>query len=55
MNNEKEEIFIAIVQNSTKKTILQHQLFSHMQVVEPLSQNILERVLIADSNNNIVL
>jgi PAS domain S-box-containing protein len=55
MKDEDKEIFIGTIQDVTNESILQHELSQRVQLAEALSENILDRVIITDSSNNIIL
>jgi PAS domain S-box-containing protein len=54
MQTKEANLFMATVQDITKETILQKQLQQRMQLAEALSENILDRIIITDINNNIL-
>ncbi len=54
MQNKEASFFTATLQDITKETLLQKQLQQRMQLAEALSENILDRVIITDINNNIL-
>jgi PAS domain S-box-containing protein len=49
------EFFIGQLLNINKETVLQNELLQRMQLAESLSENILDRIIITDINNNILL
>ena len=55
LTNEDGAFFIGIVQNITKETVLEQQMFQRVQLAESLAENILDRVIITDINNTIIL
>jgi PAS domain S-box-containing protein len=54
MQDKEANLFIATVQEITKETLLQKQLQQRIQLAEALSENILDRIIITDINNNIL-
>jgi PAS domain S-box-containing protein len=55
MKNEDKETFIGTIQDVTNESILQNELSQRVQLAEALSENILDRVIITDESNNIIL
>lgn len=54
LQNGDADLFIATVQDITKETLLQNQLRQRVQLAEALSENILDRIIITDTNHNIL-
>jgi PAS domain S-box-containing protein len=52
---EQTEYFIGQLFDITPETSLQNTLYERVQLAESLSENILDRVIITDTNNNILL
>jgi PAS domain S-box-containing protein len=55
LSNDEEDLFIGTVQDLTKEYLLQHQLNQQVQLAEALSQNILDKVIITDLGNTVLL
>ncbi|HEY0041779.1 MAG TPA: PAS domain S-box protein, partial [Flavisolibacter sp.] len=53
-NNDKT-YFIGTVQNNTTEHVLQQQLSQRVQLAESLTENMIDRVMITDSDNTIML
>jgi PAS domain S-box-containing protein len=54
MQNKEANLFIGTIQDVTREALLQKQLQQRIQLAEALSENILDRVIITDTNNNIL-
>lgn len=52
---EKHQYFIGQLIDITSETLLQNSLYQRIQLAESLAENILDRVIITDINNNILL
>ncbi|RYZ28910.1 MAG: PAS domain S-box protein, partial [Chitinophagaceae bacterium] len=50
-----KEFFIGTLQDITLENVLQQQLASRMQLAESLTENILDRIIVTDVNNTVVL
>jgi PAS domain S-box-containing protein len=55
MKDDDKETFIGTIQDVTNESILQNELSQRVQLAEALSENILDRVIITDESNNIIL
>jgi PAS domain S-box-containing protein len=55
MKGNKGDIFIGTIHNITKEFLLQAELHQRVQLAESLAENIIDKVLITDSNHTVVL